>query len=305
MVPGFPAPPARLTVAAVVSAFERARLDAAGAGCFSVVHQPTVPEALRVVRERSVDAVVVSVHQCGGEQVEAVDHLVRSFPEIPTVALVTKPDPHAPEVLLRLGATGVRLAVDVTGPAGWGRLRQVLLEPASKPAARILARIFDTLVDIPADTRLFLEFVVRVAPATPSVRVLARHTRLRPSTLMSRFARAGLPSPRIYLAGIRLLYAAQFFEQEGLSISDVAYRLDCSSPQSFGRHIRGMLGVTPGEFRRRIPFSVAMDRFNDVLLKPFVPAWSRFHPLDSARAAARLQPSRVAIARGRSERTSV
>jgi AraC-like DNA-binding protein len=274
-------------VAAVVSPFERARLDAAAAGCFAVVHQATVPEALRAVRERAIDAVVVSVHQCAGEQVEAVDHLVRSFPEIPTVALVTKSDPRAPEVLLRLGATGVRHVVDVTGPAGWARLRQVLLEPASRPAARILARIFEILVDLPLDTRLFLEFMVRVAPSTPSVRLLACQTRMRPSTLTSRFARAGLPSPKIYLAGVRMLYAAQFFEQEGLSISDVAYRLECSSPQSFGRHIRGTLGVTPGEFRRRIPFGAAIDRFSDVLLKPFVGAWAGFHPLESARPGVR------------------
>jgi len=234
----------RVTIAAVVSPFERAQLDAAGAGCFSVLHQRSVPEAVRAVRERRIDAVVVSVHQCGRDQVDAVDQLVRSFPEIPTVALVTRSDPVVPELLLRLGATGVRHVVDVTAPAGWSRLRQLLLEPLSRPAARILARVFEVLVGLPSDTRLFLEYLVRVAPATPNVRQLARQTRIAPSTLVSRFTRAGLPSPKTYLAGIRLLYASQFLEQEGLSVSDVAYRLECSSPQSFGRHLRGMLGVT-------------------------------------------------------------
>jgi AraC-like DNA-binding protein len=273
----------RVTIAAVVSPVERPHLDAAGAGCFAVLHQPSVPEALRLVRERRIDAVVVSVHHCGREQVDAVDHLVRSFPEIPTVALVTRPDPFVPELLLRLGATGVRHVVDVTAPTGWTRLRQLLLEPASKPAARILARIFEILVELPSDTRLFLEYLVRVAPATPSVRMLARQTKVTPSTLVSRFIRAGLPSPKTYLAGLRLLYAAQFLEQDGLSVSDVAYRLECSSPQSFGRHLRAMLGVTAGEFRRRFPFPVAMNRFSSVLLEPYAGAWARFHPLESAR----------------------
>lgn len=275
---------ARVTIAAVVSHLERPQLDAAGAGYFAVVHQLSVPDTLRLVRERRIDAVVVSVHQCSRDQVDAVDHLVRSFPEIPTVALVTRPDPVVPELLLRLGATGVRHVVDVTAPAGWGRLRQLLLEPASRPAARILARVFDVLIDLPADTRLFLEYLVRVAPATPNVRLFARRTKTTPSTMVSRFVRAGLPSPKTYLAGIRLLYAAQFFEQGGLSVSDVAYRLECSSPQSFGRHLRAMLGVTASEFRRRFPFPAAMERFSGALLVPYVRAWSQFHPLESGRA---------------------
>ena len=80
---------------------------------------------------------------------------------------------------------------------------------------------------------------------------------------MSRFARAGLPSPKNYLAAIRLLHAAFLFETAGLSVADVAYRLEYSSPQSFGRHLRAMLGLTALEFRRRFPFPLALERFVD------------------------------------------
>jgi len=52
---------------------------------------------------------------------------------------------------------------------------------------------------------------------------------------MSRFHRAAIPSPKSYLAGMRLLHAAFLFQNPGLSVSDVAYRMDYSSPQSFGR----------------------------------------------------------------------
>jgi AraC-like DNA-binding protein len=286
----------RMTVAAVVEPIERARLEAAGAGCFAVLHQLTVPDAVRTVRETPVDAVLLSVHRCDGAQVDAIDHLVRSFPDIPTVALLSRTDPAAPERLLRLGATGVRHVVDVRGPAGWTQLRQLLLEPASKPAARILGRLLQTLVELPPDTRLFLEFLVRAAPATPSVRQLARRLKVRPSTLVSRFVRAGLPSPKSYLSGIRLLYAAQYFEQEGLSVSDVAYRLECSSPQSFGRHLRATLGVTAGEFRRRFTFPVALDRFLATLARPYAGVWRGFHPLEAPELRRRGgQPSRGTV----------
>ena len=64
-------------------------------------------------------------------------HLVREFPGIPTVALVSQHDPSATEMLLRLGASGVRQVVDVTSPTGWSRLRQVVGQPATRAVARI------------------------------------------------------------------------------------------------------------------------------------------------------------------------
>jgi AraC-like DNA-binding protein len=254
-------------------------VDAAGSGCFAVVHRDSIPEAVRIVRERPVDAVLVSVHRCGPEQVEVLGHLVREFPGIPTVALVSQHDPGATEMLLRLGASGVRQVVDVTSPTGWSRLRQVVGQPATRAVARIQGPILDVMVDAPADTRLFVEAMIRLAPDTPTVTDLARRLYVRPSTLMSRFARAGLPSPKNYLAAVRLLHAAYLFEASGLSVADVSYRLEYSSPQSFGRHLRAMLGVTALEFRRRFPFPVALKRFVEVLIVPYLPIWRTFHPL--------------------------
>ncbi len=271
--------PAAPTVAAVVTPAERASLDAASVGCFAVLHRNSVPEVVRAVRERAVDVVLISVHQCAQGRVDEVDQLVRSFPGIPTVALVTRHDAIASETLLRLGATGVRQVVDVTVPAGWNRLRQLVAEPATHGAARILAPVFASLPELPQDARVFLEVLIRLAPEMPAVRAVAVRFEIKPSTLMSRFARAGLPSPKTYLAAVRLLYAAQFFEGGGRSVADVAYRLDCSSPQSFGRTIRAMLGITPGEFRRRFPFPTALERFLAQLVVPYGRLWAGFHPL--------------------------
>lgn len=267
------------TVAAVLAPAERASLDAASLGCFAVLHRSSVPEAVRAVRERAVDAVLLSVHHCSRERTDVVDQLVRGFPGVPTVALVTRHDAVASETLLRLGATGVRQVVDVTAAAGWTRLRQLVAEPATRGAARILAPLFTALPALPPDARIFLELLVRLAPESAAVRTLSTRVQIKPSTLMSRFARAGLPSPKTYLAAIRLLYAAQYFEGGGRSVSDVAYRLECSSPQSFGRSLRAMLGITPGEFRRRFPFPAALERFLAQLIVPYEAVWSGFRPL--------------------------
>ncbi len=270
------------TVAAVLLPGERPRVDAAGSGCFAVLHRDTIPDAVRVVRERSVDAVLVSVHRCGPEQMEAVGHLVREFPGIPTVALLSQHDPGSTEMLLRLGASGVRQVVDVTSPSGWNRLRTVVGQPATRAVSRIQAPILRALEQAPPDTRLFIEAMIRLAPDTPTVTALAERLYIRPSTLMSRFARAGLPSPKNYLAAIRLLHAAHLFEASGLSVADVAYRLEYSSPQSFGRHLRAMLGVTALEFRRRFPFPVALERFVDLMIEPYREVWREFHPMAGA-----------------------
>jgi hypothetical protein len=136
-------------------------VDAAGSGCFAVLHRDSIPEAVRIVRERPVDAVLVSVHRCNPEQVEVLGHLVREFPGIPTVALVSQHDPSSTEMLLRLGASGVRQVVDVTTPTGWSRLRQVVGQPATRAVARIQAPILEALCDAPPDARLFLEALVR------------------------------------------------------------------------------------------------------------------------------------------------
>lgn len=274
-----PAPPASPTIAAVLLPAERSRVDAAGNGCFCVVHRDSIPDALRVVRERPVDAVIVSVHRCAPEQVEAIGQLVRDFPCIPTVALLSRYDPGATEMLLRLGATGVRQVVDVTSPNGWSRLRQLVGQPATRAVARIQGPILDALHDAPPDARLFVEALVRLAPETPTVRRLAERLFVRPSTLMSRFVRSGLPSPKNYLAAVRLLHAALLFEVAGLSVADVAYRLEYSSPQSFGRHLRAMLGITASEFRGRFPFPVALERFVERMVLPYTVIWRQFHPL--------------------------
>src|SRR6185436_15345695 len=267
------------TIAAVLLPGERLRVDAAGNGCFAVVHRDSVSDAVRVVRERAVDAVLLSVHRCPPEQVETVRNLVREFPGIPTVALISQHDPSSTEMLLRLGASGVRQVVDVTSPTGWNRLRQVVGQPATRAVARIQGPILEALREAPPDARLFVEALVRLAPETPTVTHLAQRLYVRPSTLMSRFARAGLPSPKNYLAAIRLLHASYLFETAGLSVADVSYRLEYSSPQSFGRHLRAMLGLTASEFRRRFPFPSALARFIELMVSPYIPIWQGFHPI--------------------------
>lgn len=266
-------------VAAVLRPEERTRVEAAGSGWFSLLHGDTIPDAIRSVRERPVDAVLLSVHRCREGQLDALGRLVRGFPGIPTVALVSRHDAEGSEALLHLGASGVRQVVDVTGPDGWHRLRQILGQPVTRDVARIQQPVLVALGEIPPDTRLFFEALIRLAPDIPTARQLAERLGVQSTTLMSRFVRAGLPSPKSYLAAMRLVHAALFFERPGYTVADVAYRLDYSSPQSFGRHVRALLGITSSELRRRFPFERAVERFVALMVEPYLETWRGFRPL--------------------------
>lgn len=271
------------TIAAVLDPQERGRADAASTGCFALVHRDSVRDALRVVRERGVDAVLVSVRRCAGEAPALLEQFSRAFPAIPTVALMTSRTPADTETLLRLGATGVRRVVDATDAAGWHRLREILGTPAIDRPELLLAPVLETLGPLPTGTRRFWEELVRVAPQTTTVRQFAHRLAVTPSTLVSRFARVGLPSPKDHLVAVRLCHAARLFDEGDLTIGDVAYRLEYASPQSFGRHLRTVLGITPSEFRSRFPYSTVLERFLHRLVRPHVATWRTFRPLAPGR----------------------
>lgn len=287
------------TVAAVLLPAERPAVEAISRGYFDILHRDSIPDAVQAVRERPVDAVLLSVQRVASEQVGQLHRLAQCFPGVPAVAVMTRTDAVSPTALLRLGATGVREVVDLTTPSGWTRLRTAVTQPTGRAAARILARVTEALPDLTPDGRYFLETLVRSGSHLPVVRKLAAEIGVRPSTIVSRFARAGLPSPKSYLAGVRLVHAAHLFDSEGMAIADVAYRLEYSSPQSFGRHLRTMLGITCGEFRRRFPFAVAADRFVRLLIAPYAEAWSRFHPLERVPEGRVLPDDPAALDEGR------
>src|SRR5438034_11750820 len=81
-----------VTVCTILPPPERPRLDAAGDGCFTTVHTSSFRDALRAARRKRVDALVLSVHACRGDELPAVARFVREFPAIPAVALVSRHD---------------------------------------------------------------------------------------------------------------------------------------------------------------------------------------------------------------------
>jgi AraC-like DNA-binding protein len=268
-----------VTVCTILPPRERPRVDAAADGCFTTFHVESVRDAVSTARQRLLDALLLFAQRREEAELRALAQFVRSFPGVRAVALVYGSDPDASAALLKLGASGVAAVVDCTAPAGWRRLRELLGRSPSPAAGLILARLLPVLRDASDDARYFFETLARLAPVFPTVRRVADHLRLCRGTLSSRFWRAGLPSPKLYLARMRMLHAAHLFRNSGLSVTQVADELNYSSPPSFARHIKFAWGVPPVVFRRRFPFDVLLGGYLDCLITPYRETLRAFRPL--------------------------
>jgi AraC-like DNA-binding protein len=269
-------------VVTVLRPEERTRVDAAGEGCYIAVHRDSVDDALQELRHGRAQGVLLSVARCDAGSVSSVAKMVREFPMVPAVALLSDPHPTATQAVLSLGLYGVRSLVDVRDANGWQALRQLFVQATASTIEREAVRqIRALLVDAPEDCRRFFEGCLLAPARVSTVRQLARRLGVGASTLMSRFYRAGLPAPKRYLAYARLLKAAALFENPGLSITQVSHALEFSSPQSFTRHVQSLLGLPALRFRHSYDGPRLLARLLDDLITPHLATLRHFRPLVS------------------------
>lgn len=268
-------------VSTILTPNERLRVDAAGEGLYYARHHDSVDEVIRDLKEHSSAAVLMSVSRCSSKEATGrLATMVREFPRIPAVALLTELGPQTPQTVLTLGRSGIETLIDVRSAAGWHELRSILMADRASDIQRLaLAQLSADLTGVPLDCWRFFEVLFRCSPLVNTVRILAEHLGVLPSTLMSRFFRARLPAPKRYLAMARLVRAANLFENTGLSVANVSNHLDYSSPQSFGRHVRTVLHITAVDFRQCYDGEGMLHRFREELVLPHLPILRVFSPL--------------------------
>lgn len=281
------APPRRSTerspVSTMLTPMERSRVDAAAQGLCNPLHRESLDEVLSDLRQQRAGLVLISVTRYGMQSSSHVAAMVREFPRVPAVALLTETQNSTPHATLALGQLGVRTLVDARVPTGWQTLRSLLASHGSNDLQRsALSQISQDLPGVSPDCWRFFELLFEGAPRISTVRQLARLMNILPSTLMSRFFRANLPAPKRYLSLARLVRAARLFENSGLSVARVANHLDYSSPQSFGRHVRTMMKVSPVTFRSLYDGQGMVQYFRRELVLPYVGTLSTFRPAAAA-----------------------
>jgi AraC-like DNA-binding protein len=268
------------SVTTLLSPSERARVDAAGEGCFVTLHRESVEEVINDLRQRRASAVLVSVSHYVAQHTPPVARLVREFPRVPAVALLTGNEPASTQAVLTLGQQGVRALIDVRDARGWRELRRIITEERTETVERLaILRLNGELAGAPEDCLRFFDALFSSPTSVRTVRQLARRLGVLPSTFMSRFFRSDLPAPKRYLAMARLVRAARMFENSGFSVAQVANHLEYSSPQSFSRHVHTLMHCTAVAFRRRHNGESMLEFMLADCVVPHRAALMTFHPL--------------------------
>lgn len=268
-----------MPISTVLTPSERSRVDAAAQGLYSALHRDSFDEVIADLRERRAGAVLVSIAKYGLHSSARMAAMVREFPRVPAMALLSEIQYTTPQSVLALGQLGVRILIDTRHPSGWQTLRDILSAERSSDLQRTaLGHLSADLTGVPNDCWRFFELLFSHTPRIHTVRQLSRQLCILPSTLMSRFFRAELPPPKRYLALARLIRAAKLFENPGLSVASVANYLDYSSPQSFGRHVRTIMKMSPVRFRERYDGAGMLLYFREQLILPYVDILRSFRP---------------------------
>lgn len=274
-------------ICALLGPRERLQVEAATQGRLVILPRTTVSGIYDDVLTGHADGALISVAMVREADLPRLAALVRDLPGSQIVGLVGD-DGHAAAIpgSVLLGRAGIGRLVDVRERSGWMALRDAFtreLPEGAIPSA--LATIITAIENDTDGMRTtcrdgFRRFVAAIfGPNTTNAMAVAAELGLHPSTLASRFMRAGLPSPKRYLALAKLVRAAYLAEAPGMTISAIAERLQFSSAQSYGRTVRHMTGMTAGEFHHAFNGAAVLERFTADLVTPYRGILRGFDPL--------------------------
>lgn len=238
---------------------------AAGAG-FDVVRVSGWEELLEVVAEAPVAAVVVAdpaADGAGGKGVAAgMRALLHRFPSLPLVAAV-RMGPGCFERVRALGALGVAQILCLDEDRSPAVIRRRLETARGRPLRTLLDRILPPGTGGPA--RALLQAAATVTTDGGGGYALARALCVTPRTLLRWCRRAGLPPPKCLLPWMRILLAAELLDDPGRSVRDAALATGYASDSGLRHATASLLGIPPGELRRRGAVATASRAFLEAL----------------------------------------
>jgi AraC-like DNA-binding protein len=236
------------------------RLRTLDADRFHWVSANSWPEAVETIRAKPVDMAVVDPHLGGGEpRPHGIERLRLFFPSLPLL-VYTDLTPANAGVLLQLGRAGIRRVVVYRFEDAPGALRSALLSELEQSASQqVMQALAPTLRELPDELRVALEAMLHAPGDGPTVTALADRAQLTRRTCERWFTKVGLPSPRVVMVLIRLLYAHRLLLDPGYTVEDVALKLGYSKTKTLQMHLRAVFGVTAGELRVSLGTDEALE----------------------------------------------
>lgn len=288
-------------VCAFLAPREQSQLQAATADRLTLVARPTVQKICEDVAAGYADGVIISAAVVREADLARLRTLTQELPTTPIVGLVSDGTAATVAGALLLGQAGITRLIDIRDRTGWGAVRNAFTFELPEDSVRTALTAILNAIELAADgTRLRASdglrrfFAEIFSSDATTIRRIAAGFGIAGSTFMSRFGRAGLPSPKQYLALAKLVRAAYLGEARGLSIRLIAARLNASSAQSYSRTVRHLTGMSPGEFRRRIHGAAMLERFTETLIRPHVKVLCTFDPLKVKRPLSAVSGSKQA-----------
>src|SRR5690606_27808049 len=126
-----------------------------------------------------------------------------------------------------------------------------------------VASMSGVLAELPAQLRTGLEALLDVDVGVRTVSELAIQSNVERRTVERLFLKSGLPSPRVVLMALRLLYAHRLLLDPGHTVEDVAVKLGYGKTKTFQAHCREVFGVTAGEVRMALSAEEAVARVTE------------------------------------------
>src|SRR6266550_3913251 len=257
-----------MLVLAAVPDIQHHQLRRAVAARFAVVHAGSWDAVLHTIRSRPVEIVVLDPLLSGEARSQEIERLRLLFPSLPLI-LYTSLTPELAGVLLTLGQCGIRHVVFSRFDDHPERLRQVIEDEEMHAASRrMLGQLAGALAPLPQELRWVLEEALRTPGEVQTIQQVAARARVDRGTCARWFARAGLPSPRHFLAAARVLYAHRLLQDPGFTIEDVAQRMSYGQAKILQQHARAYLGLTAGEMRLSLTPEEALERVSQRFRHP-------------------------------------
>jgi AraC-like DNA-binding protein len=257
-----------MLVLAAVPDIQHLKLRRAVAARFAVAHAASWDAVLHTIRSRPVEIAVLDPLLSGEARSQEIERLRLLFPSLPLI-LYTSLTPQLAGVLLALGQCGIRHVVFSRFDDHPERLREVIEDEEMHAAShQLLAQLAGALAPLPQELRWVLEEALRTPGDVQTIQQVAARARVDRGTCARWFARAGLPSPRHFLAAARVLYAHRLLQDPGFTIEDVAQRLGYAQARTLQQHARSYLGLTAGEMRLSLAPDEATRRIASGFLTP-------------------------------------
>jgi AraC-like DNA-binding protein len=232
------------------------------------------PEVVDAIRAKPIEMAVVDPLLGGQARAHGIERIRLLFPSLPLL-VYTELAPATASVLLQLGRSGIRRVVFHRFEDAPGSLCTAIRAELEQSASQqVMQALGGALQELPRELLRALEAMLHAGDEAPTVTALAERAQLTRRTCERWFTKVGLPSPRVVMVLIRLLYAHRLLLDPGYTVEDVALKLGYSKTKTLQMHLRSVFGVTAGELRVSLSTEEALMIVTDRYLKPMTQAAS-------------------------------